>query len=129
MGMDRVVQALDYFHSILGSNDSTPRNTKPGAAGANDSSRDLLLPMSDRSSRSMGSGKGSEDGGADDPSGKKEKVRRELAAWFDKLNYTQKAKIHLARAFIMNPEVMVMLRPLYHFDEPVGRQMLTLIKQ
>ena len=34
----------------------------------------------------------------------------ELSLWFEKLNYTQRAKIHLARAFIMNPEVMVTCR-------------------
>jgi ABC-type multidrug transport system fused ATPase/permease subunit len=33
-----------------------------------------------------------------------------------RLNNTEKAKIHLARAFIMNPEVMVLNRPCCHCD-------------
>lgn len=55
------------------------------------------------------------------------KLQKELAQWFDKLNYTEKVKIHIARAFIMNPEIMVMHRPLYHFDEGSGKKMLELI--
>jgi len=37
-------------------------------------------------------------------------------------------KLHLARALIMNPELMVMHRPLYHFDEDIGRKILNLVK-
>ncbi|CAK9019444.1 Multidrug resistance protein pgp-1 (P-glycoprotein A) (P-glycoprotein-related protein 1) [Durusdinium trenchii] len=33
--------------------------------------------------------------------------------WHDELTYSEKVKIHLARALIMNPEVMVLQRPLY----------------
>jgi len=36
--------------------------------------------------------------------------------WQEHIPYTEKAKIHLARAFIMNPEVMVLQRPLSHFN-------------
>merc|ERR1719277_787326 len=57
------------------------------------------------------------------------KLKKELAQWFDKLNYTEKVKIHLARAFIMNPEILVMHRPLYHFDEAFGRRMMALIRR
>lgn len=59
---------------------------------------------------------------------KEAKVNKDLASWFDKLNYTEKVKIHLARAFIMDPEIMVMHRPLYHFDEVFSRRILSLIK-
>jgi ABC-type multidrug transport system fused ATPase/permease subunit len=36
--------------------------------------------------------------------------------WMPKLTYTDQAAIHLARAFVMNPEVLVMHRPTIHFD-------------
>merc|ERR1712139_707846 len=39
----------------------------------------------------------------------------------DKLRATQKAHIHLARAFIMNPEVMVLHRPFMYFPKSHGR--------
>jgi len=51
--------------------------------------------------------------------------KKELGAWFEKLNYTEKAKIHLARAFIMNPEIMVMHRPLLHYSRESGRQIVS----
>jgi ABC-type multidrug transport system ATPase subunit len=37
--------------------------------------------------------------------------------WVQKLSYTDLACIHLARAFIVNPEVLVMHRPTIHFEE------------
>jgi ABC-type multidrug transport system fused ATPase/permease subunit len=36
--------------------------------------------------------------------------------WYRKLSYTDLACIHLARAFIVNPEVLVMHRPTIHFE-------------
>jgi ABC-type uncharacterized transport system fused permease/ATPase subunit len=32
--------------------------------------------------------------------------------WHESLTYSEKVKIHLARALIMNPEVLVLQRPL-----------------
>merc|ERR1711924_581334 len=43
--------------------------------------------------------------------------------------YTERVKIHLARAFIMNPEVMALQRPLYHFAKNTAEEMLKLIKK
>ena len=41
----------------------------------------------------------------------------------------RKAKIHIARALIMNPEIMVMQRPCSHFDEVAdARNMMHHIK-
>ncbi|CAE7530256.1 ABCB10, partial [Symbiodinium natans] len=37
-------------------------------------------------------------------------------SWMGSITYTEKVKLHLARAFIMNPEVMVLQRPLHHYD-------------
>lgn len=36
--------------------------------------------------------------------------------WLDVLTYGERVKIHLARAFIMNPEVLVLQRPLHSGD-------------
>mmetsp|Transcript_72169 Transcript_72169/g.168920 ORF Transcript_72169/g.168920 Transcript_72169/m.168920 type:complete len:800 (+) Transcript_72169:45-2444(+) len=49
-------------------------------------------------------------------------------AWLDGLTYTEKVKIHLARAFIMNPEVLVLQRPLHHYDAATSRLMEDLLK-
>jgi len=35
--------------------------------------------------------------------------------WINILTYTQKVKLHMARAFLANPEVIVLDRPLMHF--------------
>jgi len=43
--------------------------------------------------------------------------QEEGGRWQHSLNYVEKAKIHLARALIMNPEVLVLHRPLVHYDE------------
>eukprot|EP00928_Gymnodinium_smaydae_P029802 TRINITY_DN22345_c0_g1_i1.p1 TRINITY_DN22345_c0_g1~~TRINITY_DN22345_c0_g1_i1.p1 ORF type:complete len:923 (+),score=178.65 TRINITY_DN22345_c0_g1_i1:62-2770(+) len=40
--------------------------------------------------------------------------------WQDTLNYVEIAKIHLARALIVNPEVLVLQRPLIHYDDREG---------
>eukprot|EP00747_Dinoflagellata_sp_TGD_P092261 gnl/TRDRNA2_/TRDRNA2_165346_c0_seq3.p1 gnl/TRDRNA2_/TRDRNA2_165346_c0~~gnl/TRDRNA2_/TRDRNA2_165346_c0_seq3.p1 ORF type:complete len:256 (-),score=30.82 gnl/TRDRNA2_/TRDRNA2_165346_c0_seq3:33-800(-) len=37
--------------------------------------------------------------------------------WYDAFCYAERAKIDLARALIMNPEVLVLQRPLAHYDE------------
>eukprot|EP00746_Dinoflagellata_sp_MGD_P082955 gnl/MRDRNA2_/MRDRNA2_32985_c0_seq1.p1 gnl/MRDRNA2_/MRDRNA2_32985_c0~~gnl/MRDRNA2_/MRDRNA2_32985_c0_seq1.p1 ORF type:complete len:588 (+),score=99.87 gnl/MRDRNA2_/MRDRNA2_32985_c0_seq1:120-1766(+) len=49
--------------------------------------------------------------------------------WQEPLTYTEKVKTHIARAFIMNPEVMVLQRPLYHFGQKAAEQMLKHIKK
>jgi len=56
-----------------------------------------------------------------------ESRQKDLGVWFQKLNYTDKVKIHLARAFIMNPEIMLLHRPLLHFSDETSRLVLTLI--
>jgi len=121
MGMDRTMKAVEYFRD----------GTMGGPVQQQDSeqqeysSRDLLLS-----------------GGGDKPAGKggmskedkkeadkrEANKRKELAQWFDKLNYTEKVKLHLARAFIMNAELMVFHRPLYHFNENFGRKVMALVK-
>mmetsp|Transcript_18913 Transcript_18913/g.33329 ORF Transcript_18913/g.33329 Transcript_18913/m.33329 type:complete len:812 (-) Transcript_18913:326-2761(-) len=45
-------------------------------------------------------------------------------AWFEELTYTDKVKICLARAFIMNPEVLVLHRPFHHYDAVSATQVM-----
>jgi len=51
------------------------------------------------------------------------------SAWIRTLNYSERAKLHLARAFIMNPEVMVLQRPLSHFNQQDQDNVLSLLKE
>lgn len=117
--MDRVLTALEHFQSLQNA-------TVAGATASNmpgeSSTRDLLL--GDGKGGNLKKGDSKDDKGFDPA-----KMRKELEAWFEKLNYTEKVKIHIARAFIMNPEVLVMHRPLYHFSDEVGKQVLGMIKQ
>jgi len=49
--------------------------------------------------------------------------------WMPKLTYTDQAAIHLARAFVMNPEVLVMHRPTIHFDILRAENVYTLLHE
>lgn len=53
---------------------------------------------------------------------------KDATAWARHLTYTEKVKIHIARALIMNPEVLVLERPLHHFDTARARILLDIIK-
>lgn len=48
--------------------------------------------------------------------------------WLESLTYTEKVKLHLARALLMNPEVMVLHRPLHHYDADTAKMVLGLLK-
>merc|ERR1712216_968136 len=49
--------------------------------------------------------------------------------WISKLPYTEQVKIGIARALLMNSEVMVFQRPLHHFGARVGDDILRIIKK
>merc|ERR1711879_494177 len=53
----------------------------------------------------------------DEPKNIEEKEMKPHADWRASMPVTELAKIHLARAFIMNPEVLVLEKPLLYFDE------------
>lgn len=114
MELHTTITALEYFRDGLTSEVVT------AGASAESSSRDLLL----------GDGGG---GGGKKTKQEQDKAdtqkKKELASWFDKLNYTEKAKLHLARGLIMNPELMILHRPLYHFNDKLGHFCLKIIKQ
>jgi len=48
--------------------------------------------------------------------------------WANDLSYSEKCKLHVARALIMNPEVMVMQRPLYHYGVRDSKKILQAIR-
>lgn len=52
----------------------------------------------------------------------------DFGGWHERITYTDKVKIHLARALIVNPEVLVMQRPLYHFNKDTGAQIQSILK-
>jgi len=50
-------------------------------------------------------------------------------AWMSNISYTERAKIHLARAFIMNPEVLILQRPLLHYSGTAQDNICKLIRE
>lgn len=52
-------------------------------------------------------------------------VSEGVADWQETLNYIEIAKIHLARAFIVNPDVLVLQRPFVHFGERVRNHLFS----
>ncbi|CAE8585907.1 unnamed protein product [Polarella glacialis] len=55
--------------------------------------------------------------------------RNNSNSWQKTLAYSERARIHLARALIMNPEVMVLQRPLHHYNVKAASEALTLLKE
>jgi len=55
----------------------------------------------------------------------KESSRRQ---WMEPLTYTEKVKVSLARALIMNPDLLVLHRPFHHFDIGTADSILNVIK-
>ena len=51
------------------------------------------------------------------------------SGWMEGLTYTEKVKMCLARALIMNPEVMVLQRPLHHYDADTAITMEKLLRK
>lgn len=50
-------------------------------------------------------------------------------AWQETLSSTEVSKIHLARALIMNPEVLVMHRPLMNYDVETSNLIMDIIRR
>lgn len=45
------------------------------------------------------------------------------------LTYTDLVKLHIARALVMNPEVLVLQRPLFHFNPSESNKLLDLLQE
>jgi len=52
-----------------------------------------------------------------------------MGRWQEKLAYAEKAKLHLARAMIVNPEVLVLQRPLVHYDDAASLAVMGVIRE
>eukprot|EP00930_Biecheleria_cincta_P013357 TRINITY_DN11951_c0_g1_i2.p1 TRINITY_DN11951_c0_g1~~TRINITY_DN11951_c0_g1_i2.p1 ORF type:complete len:809 (+),score=134.74 TRINITY_DN11951_c0_g1_i2:116-2542(+) len=50
-------------------------------------------------------------------------------SWMKTLTYTDTVKISLARAILMNPEVLVLHRPFHHYDNDTGDRALKQLKE
>lgn len=48
--------------------------------------------------------------------------------WMEQLSKSEQTKVNLARAFIMNPEVLVLQHPLKHFNEANAQVVMSAIK-
>lgn len=67
--------------------------------------------------------------GADgEESPKNSNTYEEAGTWLDGLTYTEKVKLHLSRALIMNPEVIVLQRPLHHYDYNTSKLVMDVLK-
>eukprot|EP00930_Biecheleria_cincta_P072846 TRINITY_DN6018_c0_g2_i1.p1 TRINITY_DN6018_c0_g2~~TRINITY_DN6018_c0_g2_i1.p1 ORF type:complete len:930 (-),score=128.93 TRINITY_DN6018_c0_g2_i1:71-2725(-) len=49
--------------------------------------------------------------------------------WLKTITYSEKVKISLARALIMNPEILILYRPFHHFDHSTAERLLEVIKR
>merc|ERR1719326_1736619 len=49
--------------------------------------------------------------------------------WFNQMNATALAALHVARAFVLNPEVLVLHCPSKHFDPEYTARLLTLLRE
>eukprot|EP00437_Effrenium_voratum_P005659 CAMPEP_0181427244 /NCGR_PEP_ID=MMETSP1110-20121109/16071_1 /TAXON_ID=174948 /ORGANISM="Symbiodinium sp., Strain CCMP421" /LENGTH=824 /DNA_ID=CAMNT_0023550449 /DNA_START=48 /DNA_END=2522 /DNA_ORIENTATION=+ len=69
----------------------------------------------------------------DEDSGEEEEGEKDFkgsdSLWQESLTYSEKVKLHLARALIMNPEVLVLQRPLHHYDKKTGELVLELLQE
>jgi len=49
--------------------------------------------------------------------------------WLEQLTFSQRFRLHLARAFIANPEIMVLHHSVQHFNEKTAHKMLDVVRQ
>jgi ABC-type multidrug transport system fused ATPase/permease subunit len=54
--------------------------------------------------------------------------RHEVTAWVSKTSHTQQVKLHLCRALLANPNVLLMQRPLHHFQETTAAQLIDVFR-
>jgi hypothetical protein len=50
-------------------------------------------------------------------------------AWLMALSHSVRVKLHICRALIANPNVMIMQRPLHHFDEETANDVLKVLRK
>ena len=56
-------------------------------------------------------------------------IRKQLAGWRNSLSFQEKAKLHMARALIMNPEILILEKPLMNLDEAESELLMTVLRE
>ena len=56
-------------------------------------------------------------------------VHKKLAGWQNSLSFQEKAKLHIARALIMNPEILILEKPLMNLDEAESERVMTVLRE
>jgi len=56
-------------------------------------------------------------------------LRKKLTGWRNSLSFQEKAKLHMARALIMNPEILILEKPLMNFDEAESERVMTVLRE
>ena len=56
-------------------------------------------------------------------------IQRKLAGWQNSLSFQEKAKLHIARALIMNPEILILEKPLMNLDEAESERVMTVLRE
>ena len=65
------------------------------------------------------------------PQGSKrdQRLQSVLRGWEDALSFQEKAKLHIARALVVNPEILVLEKPLMNFDERESQLVQSILKE
>ncbi|CAK9073175.1 unnamed protein product [Durusdinium trenchii] len=56
-------------------------------------------------------------------------VQKRLAGWHNSLSFQEKAKLHMARALIMNPEILILEKPLMNVDERESENVMAVLRE
>jgi len=89
-----------------------------------------LIALKKNSPKMFGTGdNGDEEDDEEDEGDEDEDGGEEDDSWQEKLSSTEMSKIHLARALIMNPEVLVLHRPLSNYDNKNAERIMNVLKR
>ncbi|CAL1146682.1 unnamed protein product [Cladocopium goreaui] len=65
----------------------------------------------------------------DESSSRAKDIRKKLTGWRNSLSFQEKAKLHMARALIMNPEILILEKPLMNLDEAESERVMTVLRE
>lgn len=65
----------------------------------------------------------------DESSNRSKDIRKKLTGWRNSLSFQEKAKLHMARALIMNPEILILEKPLMNLDEAESERVMTVLRE
>lgn len=95
---------------------------------------DELMRVSKEQGSQSGSGEHDSDDDPDDAEESAEEIEEDeekdgVVPWQDMLSASEKNKIQLARALIVNPEVLVLHRPITNYDTKTANTMMRIIRE